>query len=446
MAETLPGLRPSEKQHIDGSQTMMRSTTINSEKFLAGTKKPSFSTTLARWLVHNRLKGLRADRLVIVEGNKRWEYGDITGNADIVARIIVHDPRCYGDVAFGGTIGAGEAYMQGHWTTDNLTAVMRVLLRNRELLNRMETGLARITEPAHKFFHRWNRNSKTGSRRNIAAHYDLGNDFFRLWLDESLMYSSAVFESSTMTLEEASRAKLKLICDKLELSSSDHLLEIGTGWGGLAVFAAQEYGCRVTTTTISREQYEFARQRVREENLQERVTVLLEDYRDLNGQFSKLVSVEMLEAIGHEYVDTYFAKCSELLEPEGLMLVQTITIAHDQYERARRSVDFIQRYIFPGGSLSSVAVLERSVTRNTDLRLHHLQDIGPDYATTLRHWRERMFARLADVRELGYSDEFIRMWDFYFCYCEGGFMERAIGDAQLLLAKPESSPQFLPQT
>jgi cyclopropane-fatty-acyl-phospholipid synthase len=423
---------------------MMRSTTINSEKFLSGTKKPSFSTSLARRLVHTRLKGLRVDRLVIVEGDERWEYGDITGNAKLIARIIVHDPRFYGDVAFGGTIGAGEAYMKGHWTTDNLTAVMRVLLRNRDLLNRMETGLARITEPAHKFFHRWNRNSKTGSRRNIAAHYDLGNDFFRLWLDESLMYSSAVFSEPTTSLEKASRAKLKLICDKLELSPADHLLEIGTGWGGLAIFAAREYGCRVTTTTISREQCQFARERVQEEDLQDRVTVMLEDYRDLSGKFSKLVSVEMLEAIGHEYVDTYFAKCSDLLEPEGLMLVQTITIADDQYARAKRSVDFIQRYVFPGGSLSSIPVLENSVAHNTDLRLHHLEDIGPDYATTLRHWRERMFSRLADVRDLGYSDEFIRMWDFYFCYCEGGFMERAIGDAQLLLAKPDSHPRFAP--
>ncbi len=424
---------------------MMRETTINSEKFLAGTKKPSFSTSLARWLVLRRLRGLRKDRLVIVEGDQRWEFGDITGNAEIVARIIVHDPRSYAEVAFGGTIGSGEAYMKGYWTTDNLTAVMRVLLRNRELLNSMETGLARITEPAHKFFHRFNRNSKNGSRRNIAAHYDLGNDFFRLWLDESLMYSAAVFDEPTMTLEEASQAKLKLICDKLELSPADHLLEIGTGWGGLAVFAAKNYGCRVTTTTISAEQHDYARERVRKEGLENRVTVLLEDYRDLEGRYSKLVSVEMLEAIGHEYVDTYFAKCSELLEPDGLMLLQTITIADDQYERAKRSVDFIQRYIFPGGSLSSVRVLENAVARNTDMRLHDLQDIGIDYAVTLQHWRERLFAKLAEVRELGYPDEFIRMWDFYFCYCEGGFMERAIGDVQLLLTKPEGRPLFEPR-
>jgi len=422
---------------------MMRSTSINSEGFFSGTKKPLVSASLSRWLVRNRLSGLRRDRLVIVEGDDRWEFGDSTGNAKLVARIIVQDPRCYGDVVFGGTIGAGEAYMKGYWTTDDLTAVMRVLLRNRDLLNRMETGLSKIAEPAHKLFHWWNRNSKSGSRRNVSAHYDLGNDFFRLWLDDSLMYSSAVFEQPSMTLEEASQAKLKGICEKLELSSSDHLLEIGTGWGGLAIYAARKYGCRVTTTTISSEQYHFAQQRAREEGLADRITVLRDDYRDLTGQFGKLVSVEMLEAIGHEFVDTYFEKCSSLLRPDGMMLLQTITIAHDQYDRAKRSVDFIQRYIFPGGSLSSIPVLKRSVARATDLRLHHLEDIGPDYATTLRHWRERMFSRIADIRALGYSEEFIRMWDFYFCYCEGGFVEQAIGDAQLLVVKPKSCPRIV---
>ncbi|HEY5622690.1 MAG TPA: cyclopropane-fatty-acyl-phospholipid synthase family protein [Gammaproteobacteria bacterium] len=417
----------------------MRATSIDSEKFLAGTRKPSLSTSLARWLVIRRLKRLRNERLVIVEGGDRWEFGDITGRAEIVGRIIVHDPRFYTEVAFGGTIGAGESYMQGHWTTDDLTAVMRVLLRNRRLLNSMETGFARLAEPAHRLFHRWNRNSKTGSRRNIAAHYDLGNDFFSLWLDDSLMYSSAMFPDPEMTLEEASQAKLRLVCDKLELTPSDHLLEIGTGWGGLAIFAARNYGCRVTTTTISKEQFDFATQRVCDEGLDDRITVLMEDYRDLEGCFSKLVSVEMLEAIGHEWVDTYFEKCSELLEPAGMMLVQTITIADAEYERAKRSVDFIQRYIFPGGSLSSVRVLEASIGNNSDMQLHHLEEIGLDYAMTLRHWYERMFAKLPDVRALGYSEAFIRMWEFYLCYCESGFLERAIGNAQLLLAKPGSS-------
>ena len=405
-------------------------------------KKLPFLSGFSRRFVHHRLKSLTTDRLLITEGDSSWEFGSSEMNVENIAKILIHDSRCYSDVAFGGTVGAGEAYMKGYWSTDNLTNVVRVLLRNRKLLNNMETGLARFSEPANKIFHWLNNNSKSGSRKNISAHYDLGNDFFRLWLDDSLMYSSAIFETPRMTLEEASLAKMKRICEKLDLSSSDEMLEIGTGWGGLAVYAAKKYGCQVTTTTISQEQYNFALNRVKEEGLEDYVTVLNKDYRDLEGQFDKLVSVEMLEAIGHEFIDTYFEKCNSLLKSDGMMLLQTITIAHSEYERAKQSVDFIQRYIFPGGCLSSVQVLKNSVTRVPNLILHHLEEIGLDYAMTIKHWRQRMFEKIADIRSLGYSEEFIRMWEFYFCYCEGGFVERAIGDVQLLLVKPESKPNI----
>lgn len=415
------------------------SASIPSERVDDGRPGQRSLTAFARWLVHRSLSGIETDRIVVREGRNRWVFGDLTDGARSVGEIRVHDPRAYRDVAFGGTIGSGEAYMKGYWSADDLTEVVRILLRNRDILNGMETGLARFTEPAHKVFHWLSRNTRSGSRRNIAAHYDLGNEFFRIWLDESLMYSSAVFEDPRMSLEEASRAKLDGICQKLDLSPADHLLEIGTGWGGLAIHAAEKFGCRVTTTTISQQQYEYAQQRVREAGLVDTVTVLLEDYRDLTGQFSKLVSVEMIEAIGHKFLDTYFSKCNSLLRKDGMMLLQAITIAEDQYERARNSVDFIQRYIFPGGSLSSIKGLMDSIGRATSLRLHHLEDIGPHYATTLRHWRERMFSGIAQVRSLGYSEEFIRMWEFYFCYCEGGFIERAIGDVQMLLVKPERS-------
>jgi cyclopropane-fatty-acyl-phospholipid synthase len=388
--------------------------------------------------VHHRLKGLTTDRLIISEGDDSWEFGSAKKDVENIAKIFVHDPRCYSEVAFGGTIGAGEAYMKGYWETDDLTGVIRILLRNRKLLNNMDTGLSRFSEPANKLFHWWNRNSKSGSRKNISAHYDLGNEFFRLWLDDSLMYSSAVFEDPLMTLEEASLAKMRKICEKLRLSSSDELLEIGAGWGSLAIYAAKKYGCRVTTTTISQEQYSFVLSRVKEEGLEDQVTVLNKDYRDLIGQFDKLVSIEMLEAIGHEFIDTYFEKCNELLKPNGRMLLQTITIDHSEYERAKKSVDFIQKYIFPGGCLSSVQVLTDSVTRVSNLFLHHLEEIGLDYAMTIQHWRQRMFERISDIRSLGYSEEFIRMWEFYFCYCEGGFIERAIGDVQILLLKPDT--------
>ncbi|HSW51639.1 MAG TPA: cyclopropane-fatty-acyl-phospholipid synthase family protein, partial [Sulfuricaulis sp.] len=305
---------------------------------------------------------------------------------------------------------------------------------------------ARLTAPARKLFHWMNRNSRTGSRRNIAAHYDLGNEFFRLMLDETLMYSSAVFERPDMTLAEAQRARLDRICRKLALGPRDHVLEIGTGWGGFALHAATHYGCRVTTTTISREQYALAQERIAQAGLSDRVTVLLEDYRDLRGEYDKLVSIEMIEAVGHEYYETFFARCSALLKPDGLMLLQAITIADQRYEAARKSVDFIQRYIFPGSCIPSVSVMAQAVARATDMKLLHLEDIGPHYATTLRHWRERLYANADAVRQLDLSEEFLRMWEFYLCYCEGGFAERALGDVQLLLAKPQNRlPLSIPE-
>jgi cyclopropane-fatty-acyl-phospholipid synthase len=282
-----------------------------------------------------------------------------------------------------------------------------------------------------------NRNSHEGARRNISAHYDLGNEFFALWLDETMMYSSAIFERDEISLHDAQLARMKHICDKLQLKPEDHLVEIGTGWGGLALYAAQNYGCRVTTTTISREQYEKARERVAEAGLQDRITLLFEDFRNLDGQYDKLVSIEMIEAIDHDLFDQYFSKCSELLKPDGVMLIQAITIADQRYEEYRKSVDFIQRYIFPGSGLPSSAVMTGSVARVTDMRLLGLEDIGLHYATTLRRWRQNFFSRIQEVRQQGFSGTFIRMWEFYLCYCEGAFLERAISDMQILFAKPE---------
>jgi cyclopropane-fatty-acyl-phospholipid synthase len=281
-----------------------------------------------------------------------------------------------------------------------------------------------------------NRNSRDGSRRNIAAHYDLGNDFFALFLDETLAYSCGVFEREDATLHEAQLAKFDRICRRLRLTAADHLLEIGTGWGGLAIHAAARYGCRVTTTTISREQHALAAQRIAQAGLEDRVTLLLEDYRDLDGSYDKLVSVEMIEAVGHQYLDDYTAQCSRLLAPEGAMLLQAITIQDQFYEAALESVDFIQRYIFPGSFIPSVTAIVDSVRRSTDMKVFHLEDIGPHYATTLGRWRTSFLARLDDVRRLGYPESFLRMWDFYLCYCEGGFLERQLGDVQMLLTKP----------
>jgi len=402
------------------------------------TPKPHFLDGLAARAVQARLARIRHGRIAVLDGGTRRDYGATTTRCPLEVTIHVHDARFWSELAFGGSIGAGEAYMLGYWSTDDLTALVRVLLQNREVLDGMETGLARLTVPLQKALHWLNRNTRTGSRRNIAAHYDLGNDFFALFLDPTMMYSSAIFEHPDMTLEQAQLARLERVCMKLDLKPTDHLLEIGTGWGGMAIHAAQRYGCRVTTTTISREQYELARARVAAAGLSDRVTLLLEDYRDLRGRYDKLVSLEMVEAVGHQFFDRYFAQCARLLADDGLMLLQAITIADQRYESARRSVDFIQRHIFPGSTIPSVTAMLTSITGQTDMKLVDLEDIGPHYATTLRRWRENFLSTLEAVRALGYPEPFIRMWEFYLCYCEGGFEERAISDVQMLLAKPDN--------
>jgi len=394
--------------------------------------------SFARELVLQRLGKLTNGTLVLDEDGRSSRFGD---GAAPRARVVIRDPRAYTEIAFGGSIGAAEAYMQGFWDCDDLTSVARVMLKNKGVLDGLETGTARLAVPLQKLLRKLARNTRAGSRRNIAAHYDLGNDFFSLWLDESLMYSAAIFERPDMSLEQASFAKLERVCQKLALTESDRVLEIGTGWGGLALHAASRYGCRVTSVTISREQFELARRRVRDAGLDDLVTVLLLDYRDLDpavhGRFDKLVSIEMIEAVGHEYQPGFFAKCSEMLAPWGAMLLQAITITDQRYDRARRSVDFIQRYIFPGSCLTSVTNMSAVLTKATDMRTVHLEDIGPHYARTLAQWRTRFNARLDEIRAQGYPEEFLRMWNYYFCYCEAGFVERAIGDVQMLLVKPE---------
>ncbi len=398
--------------------------------------KPHFLIRLATDVVRRRLAWLEHGSVTLVDGANAQAFGSLHERRGLHATVRVHDARFYTDIAFGGSIGAGEAYMEGYWSTDDLTALVRLLLRNRDVLDGMETGTAMFARPAQKALHWLNRNTRAGSRRNIASHYDIGNDFFRLVLDPTMMYSSAIFERPDMTLEEAQVARLDRICRALDLRASDHLLEIGTGWGAMAVHAAKRYGCRVTTTTISREQFALARERIDAAGVADRVTLLLEDYRDLVGRFDKLVSIEMIEAVGHAYFDTYFRQSSRLLADDGLMLLQAITIADQRYDRARRSVDFIQRHIFPGSTIPSVTALLASITRASDMKLAHLDDIGPHYATTLRAWRANFTRNLDAVRSLGHSERFIRMWEFYLCYCEGGFEERVLGDVHMLLAKP----------
>jgi len=391
---------------------------------------------LGRRLLISQLDALRHGRLTLVDNGTRREFGGTTDDLEVSVSVL--DSRFYGAVAFGGAIGAAEAYIQGYWSCSDLTRAVQLLLKNREVLDGLDDGIAAVAQPLRKLLHWANRNTQAGSRRNISAHYDLGNDFFGLWLDETMMYSSAVFEREDMSLGEASTAKLDRICKKLELSPDDHVLEIGTGWGGFAVHAASRYGCRVTTTTISKEQYEFAKARVNDAGVGDRVELLLQDYRALEGTYDKIVSIEMIEAVGHQFMDTYFRQCAHLLKDDGMLLLQAITIADQRYSQAIKSVDFIQKYIFPGGFLPSMTAMLDSVTRSSDLRIYHLEDIGAHYAETLKRWRDAFTTNLNKIWSMGFGEEFLRMWHYYYCYCEGAFRERAIGNVQVLFVKPES--------
>ena len=413
---------------------------IDAPEFLASADKPRWLDRAARRVVRGKLRHLESGELTIIENGQSETFGQRESNDALSATVHVHSPAFYADVAFGGSIGAGEGYIRGAWTSPDPVALGQVLLRNRNVLDNVDGGAAVVTRPLQKMFHWLNRNTRSGSRRNIAAHYDLGNDFYALWLDPEMMYSSAWYPSPTSSLEEASVAKLDRICQRLDLQADDEVVEIGTGWGGFAIHAAKHYGCRVTTTTISQQQHDYAKARIESEGLSDRITLLQRDYRDLDGQYDKLVSIEMIEAVGHEYLDTYFRKCSSLLRDDGQMLIQAITIADQRYEQAKRNVDFIKRYIFPGGFLPSVTAMTSALTRVTDLRAISIDDIGPHYARTLRDWRERFFARIDEVREQGFSDEFIRLWDFYLTYCEAGFLERVIGNVHLHAIKPGARP------
>ncbi len=424
----------------------MRSSEATISERIISMDKSSWLDRLARKAVHRQLGRMQQGEIVIREGQVEHYFGHTTRECHLCVTIDVLDYRFYSDIAFSGSVGAGEAYMQDYWKCNDLTVLVRLLLLNRHVLDSMDNSLSRLKTPLNKLLHWLNKNTRRGSRRNIEAHYDLGNELFEQFLDPSMMYSSAYFQTPVMSLEQAAIAKLDRICLKLELKPEDHVLEIGTGWGGFAIHAAQHYGCKVTTTTISRQQYDLASQRVKQAGLDDRITVLLDDYRDLDGQYDKLVSIEMIEAIGHQYLATYFSQCNRLLKPDGMMLLQAITINDQQYQSALREVDFIKRYIFPGGFLPSISAMTHNIAGVTDMKLFHLEDIGPHYATTLRHWRQRFFQNIEQIKNLGYSDTFNRMWDFYFSYCEGAFIERAIGTVQMLLVKPacRSAPIQLP--
>ncbi len=400
----------------------------------------SWMTRLLSSAILERLGGITGGWVRLNWRGEQYILGD-TSHPSTPIDMHIHNDQFFTTLATRGSIGAAESYMDGHWTTNDLEGALLLVLNNYEMLEAMEGGLANLSKPLFALYHRLRDNTLSGSKKNIAAHYDLSNDFFELMLDETMMYSSGIFESEESTMHDASILKLDRICKKLNLSPADHVLEIGTGWGGFAIYAAQNYGCEITTTTISQEQYNLAQARIKKAGLEDKIHLLLKDYRDLEGTFDKIVSIEMIEAVGHQFYESFFKVCQDRLKPNGSMLIQAITIADKHYVAARDSVDFIKRYIFPGSCIPSITALADAARVSSDLKLFHLEDIGDHYATTLRKWRETFFDALPEVKKLGFDDRFIRMWDFYLCYCIAGFVKRHISDVHMVMIRPESRLQ-----
>lgn len=386
------------------------------------------------------LNKLEFGQLRVREGDHVWTFGQSTPS-ELTANVLIKDSSAWADIALRGALGAGEAFMHGVMDVDDLAKMTRLFVRNVHVLDQMDSKWVKVFRRGLRGLHWFNRNNRSGAKRNIRAHYDLGNDLFEAFLDPTMMYSSGLYPDWDTPLEKAAVHKLDVICQKLGLKPGMSLVEIGTGWGGLAIHAAKHYGAQVTTTTISDEQFALATARVQREGLEDQITLLKQDYRDLEGQFDRLVSVEMIEAVGHRYLDTYFAKCRSLIKPEGLMLIQAITIVDHRYKRALKGVDFIQKYIFPGGFVPSVSAIMDSVSRVTDMRLVDHTDYAGHYAKTLADWRSRFEAAVDAVSSMGYDERFQRMWRYYLAYCEGGFAERQLGLGQLVLAAPRSTEQ-----
>lgn len=408
------------------------------DKKLSTHSEQHWLDSFARKTLLNLLKKIQKGHLTLEDNGDVYSFGEAQDSTKIVAHISVTHTAFYRQVLFGGSIGAGEAYMYKSWWSPDLVQVIRLMAINMAVLQQLDSKWSAVFNIACRIAHRLRPNTITKARENISAHYDLGNDFFGLFLDKTMLYSAAIYPDQNATLEEASLNKMAHICERLQLTAKDHLLEIGTGWGGMAIFAAKRTGCKVTSVTISKEQFNYATEWVKREGLENHVSILLQDYRLIEGTFDKLVSIEMIEAVGHEYYREYFSKCSNLLKPHGLMLIQAITIQDQRFEYARKNTDFIQQYIFPGGCLPSNTIVAQHIQQDTDMQIVGLEDITQDYARTLADWRRAFFKNISAVKSQGFDEIFIRMWDFYLCYCEGGFSERAISTAQYLFAKPDA--------
>ena len=395
--------------------------------------KATFLTSVFKNGLKKKLSHLNVGCISVVDGVDKFSFGD-TGS-ELRVNVQVHSQEFYVMTGSGGAMGIAEAYILGYWTADDVVMLMRIILKNRSIMLSLNDGFAKILSPINKLIHRSRQNTLKGSKENILAHYDLSNDFYKLWLDPTMTYSCAYFKDSNTTLENASIEKLDRMCRKLNLSEKDNILEVGTGWGSFSIHAAKNYGCSITTTTISDAQYEYAKARVVEEGLESKINVINKDYRKLDGQYDKIVSIEMIEAVGYEYISEYFRKLSSLLKPDGLMALQGITYNDQNFDTYKDSVDFIKKYIFPGSCLISISQIIDVIKNKTDLSMIDMEDITRHYAETLNRWRKNFMSVLPEVKEMGYSKAFINMWEFYFLYCEAGFLERNIGDVQMVFAK-----------
>jgi cyclopropane-fatty-acyl-phospholipid synthase len=411
----------------------MISSTLNS-RFVVG--RNSTATKVQAWsrsLLHRLLQHLQYGQITLIEGDQQIIFGQET---DFHAQIRVNNPAFYPKVVFGGSIGAGEAYVDGDWDADCLTTLVRIVARNSKLLERLEERWAWLTRPWQRVKHLLRSNNRSGSKKNILAHYDLGNSMYESFLDPTMMYSAAIYPTAESSLDEAAVYKLDHICRRLDLRPEDRVIEIGSGWGGFAIHAATHYGCHVTTTTISDAQHAEAARRIAAAGLENRITLLKKDYRDLEGTYDKLVSIEMIEAVGHRYLPHFFEQCARLLTPDGVMLLQAITIQDQLYQRYLTGVDFIQEHVFPGGCLLSNQHLLKLVSEKTDMVVRGIEDFGLDYARTLKDWFDRFTANYKKIEHKGYDERFKRLWKYYFCYCEGGFRERSISVVQLTATRP----------
>ncbi len=388
----------------------------------------------ARRLVLALASRARGGQLTIEEAGRTHEFGDPADG--LRATVTVHSPRVWPALLTGG-LGLGRSYAAGWWDTDDLVALTRICARSFGPLDEVRRRIWPLLLPVQAGAASLSRIGPGRARRNAAAHYDLGNDLYRLFLDESLTYSSAIFLRPGMTLEQAQEEKLDRACRRLGLRPDHSVIEVGTGWGSFALHAAARYRCSVLTTTLAAEQHALASERVAAAGLGDRVEVVMQDYRALRGRFDRLVSIEMIEAVGWRHFDEYFEACSQLLAPDGAMLIQAILLDDRWFEAEKRLRSFANTLIFPGGSLPSVASIARSVARVTDMRVAGVEDITPHYAETLRQWRQRFLARREEARALGYDEEFLRLWEMYLAFSEGGFRERRLRDAQIVLAKPD---------